>query len=87
MAAKKSGTQSLSLGKAEHVSQHAISGSFCGSYVMGPLHKLGGKGTVIWGMFPRGCEDTVVHRQLLCNWEGGGTKTGTGTYEHAQTHA
>ena len=26
----------------------------------------GGEGTVTWGIFPRGCEDTVARRQLLC---------------------
>ena len=32
-----------------------------------PLHSnWGGEGTVTWGMFPRGSEDTAAHRRLLC---------------------
>ena len=31
----------------------------------------GGEGTVTWGMFPWGCEDTVARRRLLCKGEGG----------------
>ena len=43
---------------------------FC---VTHPLHSnQGGRETVIWGMFPRGCEDTVAHRWLLSKGEGGG---------------
>ena len=33
--------------------------------------KRGGEGTVIWGMFPRGCEDTVARRWLLYKGVGG----------------
>ena len=36
-----------------------------------PLHsKRGGKGTVTWGTFPRGCERTVAWRCFL--YKGGG---------------
>ena len=38
--ARKSGTQSLFLSRAEHASQQAVPGSFCGSYGMG-MWKIG----------------------------------------------
>ena len=34
ISARKSGTQSLSLNRAEHASQEGVSGSFCGSYAL-----------------------------------------------------
>ena len=37
-----------------------------------PLHsKRGCEGTVIWGMFPWGCEDTVARGRLLDKGGGG----------------
>ena len=61
--AKKSGTQSLSLNRAEYASQQAVSGSFCGSYALvfacfaschaSFVYPPGqGEGTVIWVCFP-----------------------------------
>ena len=41
-----------------------------------PLHSIrggGGGGIVTWGVFPRGCEDTVVCRWLLYKGWGGVT--------------
>ena len=63
---KKSGTQSLSLSRAEHASQQAVSGSY--TLVFSCHVSLGGglgERTVTLGMFPRGCEDTVARRWLL----------------------
>ena len=77
--ARKSGTRSLSLiSRAEHASQQAVSGSFCGSHalvsaclaschgsVVFPRIGVGGGGTVILAMFPRGCGDIVMRRWVL----------------------
>ena len=73
----KSGKQPMSLSRAEHASQQAVYGSFCGSDALVPHVLLrvtcllcslrGGGGTVILGMFP----GTVVHRWLLSKGLGG----------------
>ena len=81
---RKSGRQSLFLSRAEHASQRAVPGSFCGSYALVSADMIcflsrilcieigGGEGTVTWGMFPRGSEDTVTRRRLPCKGGGGG---------------
>ena len=69
---KKSGTQSLSLSRAEHASEQAVSASFCGSYALviacfALCHTsfvFPRGGTVILGMF-------IAHRWLP--FRGGGT--------------
>ena len=74
---KQSGAQRLSLSRAEHASQQAVSRSFGGSYALvfacfALCHvsfvPQGGEGTVTLGMFPWWCEDTVACRWLLFKW-------------------
>ena len=44
-------------------------------HVVCPLHSNRGcEGTVTWGMFPRGCEDTVAPRRTM--QRGGGVDVG-----------
>ena len=82
--ARKSGTQSLFLSRAEHASQQAVPGSFVVHSVLclhvlprvpRPLHSNRGcEGTVTWGILvyvPGGCEGTVVRNRLLCRGGGG----------------
>ena len=74
--ARKSGIQSLFLSRAEHASHRQFLPHFLVHMplclhdlfrVAHPLHSNGGgKGTVTWGMCPRGSEDTVARRRLLC---------------------
>ena len=71
--ARESGTQSLSLSKAEHVSPSAVSGSFYGSYTLvSACRRL--------GCVPSGCEDTVACRQLLCKGKRGYSREMVGTH-------
>ena len=71
---KKSGTQSLSLSRAEHASQQAVSGSFRGSYALmfacfpschaSFVFPRGATESSFWVRSPR-CEDTIARRWLL----------------------
>ena len=66
---KKSGSQSLSPSRAEHASQQAVSGSFCGSYALvfacfASCLLCPWGGGVTLGMFPQGSEDTLARRWL-----------------------
>ena len=72
--ARKSGTQGLSLSRAEHASQQAVSASFCGLYALmfaclaschaSFVFPRGGGGRQ-FGFVPRGCGDTIMHRRLI----------------------
>ena len=78
--ARKGGTRRLSLSRAEHASQQAVSVLFLGScaFVFACLASCqgpivfprggvggGGRGTISLAMFPRGCGDTVMGRRVL----------------------
>ena len=79
----KSGTRSLSLGRAEHACQQAVSGSFCGSCALvfacfASCHGCGVfpcGGSVILAAFLRECGDTATRRRVLIKGRGGGVHT------------
>ena len=65
---QKKSTQSLSLPSRQFLGYFVVHMPSCLHVlfcVVRLLHSNGGEGGFTWGMFPRGCGDTIAHRWLL----------------------